>query len=202
MLRSAQLTQNTISHARTPEIMSKNPAHSTQSQASAATTSEFQVEIDDSQHVLKVDHEHVAEVVRQVLAIERCASATISVAIVDNETIHDLNQRYLQHDDPTDVLSFLLESELDPAVLPIPKGSPRGMGLRIDGEIIVSAEMAKKVAAKYRWQPVDEFTLYIVHGLLHLCGYDDLSNKEQFVMRQREQEILKTWKLTPHYADE
>ncbi len=178
------------------------PARRSFPQSIPVKSAEFQVDIDDSQDVLKVDPEYIAEVVRQVLAIERCASATISVAIVDNETIHDLNQRYLQHDDPTDVLSFLLESELDPAVLPIPKGAPRGTGLRIDGEIIVSAEMAKQVAAKYRWRPVDELTLYIVHGLLHLCGYDDLSNKEQPLMRQREQEILKTWKLTPHYADE
>jgi probable rRNA maturation factor len=165
------------------------------------TPTEFEVEIDDSQDVLKVDHEYLAEVVRQVLASERCTRATISVAIVDNQTIHDLNQRYLQHDFATDVLSFLLESELDPAVLPIPKGAPRGTGLRIDGEIIVSAEMAKQVAVKYRWRPFDELMLYIVHGLLHLCGYDDLSPKEQSVMRQREREILKTWNLTPYYAD-
>ena len=178
------------------------PAHRPQPHSIPITSAEFQVDIDDSQDILKVDHEHLAEIVRQVLAIERCASATISVAIVDNETIHDLNRRYLQHDYETDVLSFLLESELDPSSLPIPKDAPRGTGLRIDGEIIVSAEMAKQRAAKYRWRPINELTLYIVHGLLHLCGYDDLSDKEKSVMRRREQDVLKTWNLTPHYADE
>lgn len=160
----------------------------------------YVVEIDDSQKTLSVDHRRLCDVVRSVLAAERCASASIGLAIVDNETIHDLNIRYLQHDYPTDVLSFLLESELDEASLPIPKGSPRGCGTRLEGEIIVSAEMAKEFAAKYRWKPLDELTLYVVHGLLHLCGYDDRSSKELAVMRQRESEVLAEWNLTPHYA--
>lgn len=163
--------------------------------------SRYDVEIDDSQKTLKVNHGRVRDIVRSVLAAERCVSATISVAIVDNATIHDLNARYLQHDYPTDVLSFLLESELDPASLPIPKGARRGCGKRIEGEIVISADMAKQTAAKYRWSPLDELTLYLVHGLLHLCGYDDLTAKEQTLMRQRETEVLAEWNLTPHYSE-
>lgn len=161
----------------------------------------YEVEIDDSQKVLKVDHRRLVDVVRSVLAVEKCVSASISIAIVDNETIHDLNIRYLQHDYPTDVLSFLLEEELDPDSLPIPKGSPRGCGKRIEGEIILSSEMAKQMAAKYRWRPLDEVTLYVVHGLLHLCGYDDMTRKEQASMQQREREVLADWGLSPHYAE-
>lgn len=160
----------------------------------------YEVEVDDSQKSLILDHSRLCDVVRSVLADERCAFAVISLAIVDNETIHDLNVRYLQHDYPTDVLSFLLDSELDQASLPIPKGAPRGCGKRLEGEIIVSAEMAKELASKYRWQALDELTLYVVHGLLHLCGYDDRSTKELALMRQRESEVLAEWNLTPHYA--
>ena len=134
-------------------------------------TKHFQVDIDDSQNVLKVDHQHLKDVVRQTLAAEQCESATISVALVDNETIQDLNRRYLQHDFETDVLSFLLDSELaNLSRLPIPPDAPCGTGKRLDGEIIVSVEMACQTAAKYRWRPEDELTLYVVHGLLHLCG--------------------------------
>jgi probable rRNA maturation factor len=161
----------------------------------------YLVEIDDSQKALSVDCPRLCDVVRSVLAAERCVAATISLAIVDNATIHDLNNRYLQHDFPTDVLSFLLESELDAVSLPVPKGSPRGCGLRLEGEIIVSAEMAKQLAAKYRWKPLDELTLYVVHGLLHLCGYDDRSSKELALMRQRESEMLAEWNLSPHYVE-
>ena len=161
----------------------------------------YEVQIDDSQKVLKVDHRRLVDIVRSVLAAEKCVSATISIAIVDNRTIHDLNVRYLQHDYPTDVLSFLLEEELDTDSLPIPKGSPRGCGKRIEGEIILSSEMAKQMAIKYRWRPLDEVTLYVVHGLLHLCGYDDMSRKDQASMQQREREVLADWGLAPHYAE-
>lgn len=161
----------------------------------------YQIEIDDSQKILKVNHDRLADVVRWVLAAEKCVSASISLAIVDNQTIHDLNARYLQHDYPTDVLSFLLEEEMDSASLPIPKGSPRGQGKRLEGEIIFSAEMAKQIAGKYHWQPLDELTLYVVHGLLHLCGYDDVSRKEETLMRKRECEVLADWGLAPHYAE-
>jgi probable rRNA maturation factor len=168
----------------------------------AEIATRYQVDIDDEQKSLKVDHKRIAEITRELLAAEKCVSATISIAIVDNDTIHDLNQRYLQHDYATDVLSFLLECEIEPESLPIPKSAPRGAGKRIEGEIIVSAEMAQELATKYRWQPLDELTLYVVHGLLHLCGYDDLSAKELKVMRLREQEVLKAFSLTPHYAEE
>ena len=166
-------------------------------------TKRFHVDIDDSHNVLKVDHKHLQDVVRQTLTAEQCKSATISVALVDNGTIHDLNRRYLQHDFETDVLSFLLDSELaDLSQLPIPPDAPRGTGKRLDGEIIVSVEMACQTAEKYHWRPEDELTLYVVHGLLHLCGYDDRSEAERRRMRQREHEVLQLWNLIPHYADE
>lgn len=185
---SKSVTRSTKSNALAPEILPD-------------WVSRYEVEIDDSQKVLKVDPRRLVDVVRSVLAAEKCVSASISLAIVDNEMIHELNVRYLQHDFPTDVLSFLLEEELDPDSLPIPKGSPRGCGKRIEGEIILSAEMAKQNAVKYRWQPLDEVTLYVVHGLLHLCGYDDMTRKQQALMQQRESEVLADWGLAPHYAE-
>ena len=161
----------------------------------------YEVEVNDSQKILKVEPQRLADVVRSVLAAEKCVYAAISLAIVDNKTIHELNVRYLQHDYATDVLSFLLEEEMNAASLPIPKGSPRGCGKRIEGEIVLSTEMAKKMATKYRWQPLDEVTLYVVHGLLHLCGYDDVSLKEETLMRKREREVLAAWGLSPHYVE-
>ena len=68
------------------------------------------------------------------------AEATISVALVDNRAIHRLNRRHLKHDYETDVLSFLLR-------IAIRRSDDRakgrgGKGCRIDGEIVISAEMA------------------------------------------------------------
>lgn len=147
----------------------------------------YQVDVADNQECLLVDAEAVRDVVRQTLAAEKVVAATISIAIVDNSTMHELNRQYLNHDYETDVLSFLLESSGgDDEVF----GIPRGTGRTIDGEIIVSSEYAAKLAPEFGWTPHEEMTLYIVHGLLHLCGYDDLAEMELSVMRQREREVF------------
>jgi probable rRNA maturation factor len=150
----------------------------------------YEIEIADNQECLTIDEEFVTEIVRQTLQTEQVSSATISVAIVDNAQIHELNRQYLNHDYETDVLSFLLEEPTDqqhnPSTDAPPTDAPRGAGKTIDGEIIVSTEMAIDMAADYSWEAMDELTLYIVHGLLHLCGYDDLTVEELPIMRARE----------------
>lgn len=161
----------------------------------------YGVAIDDSQKALKVNHGRLVDVARSVLAAEQVVSTTISLAIVDNDLMHELDIRYLEHKFPTDVLSFLLEEEFDADSLPIPKGSPRGYGKRLEGEVILSAEMAKQSAAKYGWKPLDELTLYVVHGILHLCGHGDMTRKTQAAMQQREREVLADWGLSPHYSE-
>ena len=125
---------------------------------------------------------------RLTLAAENVAQATISLAFVDNATIHDLNRRHLSHDYETDVLSFLLDCEqvrTAESTLPRP-----GDGKALDGEVVVSAEMAAQRAAEFGWNPHDELSLYIVHGLLHLAGYDDSTSAERSRMQQREREVL------------
>ncbi len=145
------------------------------------------IDIADSQDSLEVDAEVLEDIIRNVLVAEEVTSAEISVAIVDNPTIHELNRQYLEHDYETDVLSFLLECEPEPSPN---EDVPRGRGKRIEGEIIVSAEMACQCAADFSWSPWEEFVLYIVHGLLHLTGYDDLSESERELMQSREQQML------------
>ncbi len=166
------------------------------------------IDVSDSQSVLSLEEVFLREVVEQTLEAEQVLSAEISLAIVDNPMIRELNIRYLEHDYDTDVLSFLFDSEggdeqearaAERAGL---EGRPRGAGKRIEGELIVSAEMANDQAQEFAWNPRDELVLYIVHGLLHLTGYDDQSPTEKRIMRRREREILAIWGLTPHYADE
>ena len=145
----------------------------------------YEIDIADNQECLTIDVESVRSIVRQTLQTEQVSSATISVAIVNNSQIHKLNRQYLNHDYETDVLSFLLEESRDESGRS-ESDSPRGAGKTIDGEVIVSSEMAIDMAADYSWGAMDELTLYIVHGLLHLCGYDDLTAEEMPVMRARE----------------
>jgi probable rRNA maturation factor len=138
------------------------------------------------------------QVARRVLAEEQVAGAEISVALVDDPAIHDINRQYLGHDYPTDVISFLLEcepAEEDSAIGKLP--SLRGKGKRLDGELIISTETAIQEAKNYGWSPREELVLYLIHGLLHLVGYDDLSSTEQSVMRARERAMLALFQITP-----
>lgn len=162
----------------------------------------YQIDLCNSQERFEVDETFLEEVARRTLEDERVASAVISVALMDNAAIHELNRQYLGHDYETDVLSFLLECQAPDEPLTGDAPAPRGAGKRIEGEVILSVEMAAQLAEEFRWSIRDETVLYLVHGLLHLCGYDDLTPTEKRVMRARERDILRLWGLTPHYADQ
>jgi len=143
-----------------------------------------EIAVSDCQQILEIDTQWVRRIVVDVLRHEGVEQAEVSVALVDDPTIHELNRRHLDHDYPTDVLSFPLT---DPGAE------------SLEGEIVISTETAVREAAAYHWQPRDELLLYLVHGLLHLCGYDDHDDADRARMRQREAEILQIWDLTPNY---
>ncbi|MCA9000118.1 MAG: rRNA maturation RNase YbeY [Planctomycetaceae bacterium] len=158
---------------------------------------DYFVEIADQQGILSIDEDWLRRVVEQTLKEERVVIAEIVVALVNDARIHEVNREHLEHDYPTDVISFVYESSR----VKEPASELRGDGLSLDGELVISTETAVREASIYGWEPEDELTLYVVHGLLHLCGYDDLSPEERQLMRTREQLILKNWNLLPHYKD-
>jgi probable rRNA maturation factor len=130
--------------------------------------------------------------------MEQVAAAVLSISIVDNAAIHSLNRDHLQHDYPTDVISFQLDfSKDDDQLSELPAA-----GASIEGEIIACAEMAASMAADGQWSVQDELTLYVIHGLLHICGYDDLNPDDKDVMRSRERTILSSLGLTAVYSED
>jgi probable rRNA maturation factor len=133
------------------------------------------VEVSDTQAHLRVDAGFLAGIARRTLEAEGIARAELSIGLVDDATIRVLNRRHLGHDWPTDVISFVL-SEPGEAVL--------------DGEVVLSAETAAATARGVGADARAELALYLVHGLLHLCGYDDRTAAEATAMRRREAEIL------------
>lgn len=160
-----------------------------------------QIDIANEQDLLDVDNDYINGVVTHVLLSEKVAAAEISIALIDDSHIHELNRTYLNHDYETDVLSFLLEESggvpTDTGEACIAADKRRGEDKRIVGEVIVSTETAIRSAANYNWRPIDELTLYLVHGVLHLLGYDDLTENELEIMRLRENELLSHWQLSP-----
>jgi probable rRNA maturation factor len=136
----------------------------------------IKVSIATPQEQVPIDRAQMRHLVRTVLEGEGEADAEISLAFVDNPTIHQLNKRYLNHDEPTDVLTFTLS----------------GAGARkLEGELVIGAEVAR-VQAETRGHAVEaELALYVIHGLLHLCGFDDTSERAATQMRERERHYLR-----------
>jgi probable rRNA maturation factor len=157
---------------------------------SKINASPYSIAIASRQRAVRIDRRRLTRLARSVLSREGVARAEISVAIVDDAQIHVINRQFLNHDCPTDVISFLLDGGGSATARRIGR---RGAGISIGGEIVISAETARRSARDYRTTPARELELYLVHGLLHLCGYDDLSPSEKRLMRRREAEALREW---------
>ena len=162
------------------------------------TDAAYGIAVHDGQHRHAIDAGRLEAVAADVLRHEGVATAEVSVALVDGTAMRRLNREHLGHDYDTDVLSFLLDvsgpdGDTDP--------DRRGAGKTLDGEVVISTDVAAKAAEEFRWEVEDEVILYLVHGLLHLAGYDDLTEPEKAVMRRRERDHLARWGLTPAYAE-
>lgn len=134
----------------------------------------FRVSVAVPQDLVPVDRGLMRRVARAVLEGEGEDNAEISLAFVDNPTIHRLNKQYLDHDEPTDVLSF-----------------PLGEGKRgLAGELVIGAEVAREQAGARGHDVQAELALYVIHGLLHLCGLDDKTTAGAADMHRRERHYL------------
>jgi probable rRNA maturation factor len=143
----------------------------------------IRIDIADEQETHQVDYERLMNAVRLILTDAGYSSGEVSLAIVDDAAMHALNRRYLQHDYPTDVLSFVLEADKT----------------RLDAQLIVSADYAAREAPTFGWSLDDELLLYTIHGALHLVGYDDLEPELKTEMRERETHYLAQFGLPPHF---
>lgn len=135
----------------------------------------FRVEISSTQSHVAVDTVALRALAAHVLRCEGIARAEVSVGLVDDAAIAPINWRYLNHQGPTDVITFPLS----------PPDSDE-----LAGEIVISAETAAREAAARGLDPADELRLYLVHGLLHLCGLDDRDENDRRRMHARQDELL------------
>ena len=135
----------------------------------------LEIELANRQTRHAIDGDRLVAAARMVLEEEGISRATLSIAVLSDKAIRQLNRRYLQHDYATDVLSFLLDS---------------GSGW-LEGEIVVSADTAATQAPQYGFSPQDELLLYIVHGALHLVGFDDTTPTARRKMQARQRRYLR-----------
>ena len=143
------------------------------------------IAIHSPQEIIPIDRGRLRDIARAVFDGEAVKDYDISLAFVDNPTIHRLNKLYLDHDVPTDVISF-----------PYSNAGAKNL----EGELVIGVEIARDQAAERGHDVQIELALYVIHGLLHLCGYDDKSAKDEATMRERERHYLTQLGL-PDIAD-
>lgn len=143
----------------------------------------IEIEIADEQEALEVSEELIRSAVSAVLAKDSITNAEMSIALVDDETIHGINRQFLSHDYPTDVISFPLSD------------SPA----KLEGEIVLSVDTAIREARKVEgtWDSQKEVLLYVIHGMLHLIGFDDHCDEDLTDMRLAEVECLRAIGIEP-----
>lgn len=121
-------------------------------------------------------HGTPAACVRQVLDAEGVRRGEVGVIFHDSRSSRAMNRRYLRHDAVTDVISFPLEYSGD----------------RLEGEIYVNLDRARRQAREYGVSLAQEIARLVIHGALHLAGYDDRSPAERAHMTRREDYFLRT----------
>jgi probable rRNA maturation factor len=156
----------------------------------------------DEQTDVEVDVGRWVRLASLVLDEERAlqrfgADVEMSLLFVDEDTITDLNERFLGATGPTDVLAFPMDDDLPPGGRQPDQGG-RGPGAPSDpgdpptllGDVVVCPAVANRQAVERGKPSVDEIALLVVHGVLHLLDYDHAEADEAALMRRREQELL------------
>lgn len=111
----------------------------------------------------------------------------LSIAVVSIEEMADLNTRYRGKEGPTDVLSFGCD---DPCAVVSPEE------FVTLGDVVIAPEVAEEQAAEYGHTVEEELNLLLVHGVLHLLGYDHEADEDASAMQERERALLEAWELT------
>ena len=133
------------------------------------------IEITCQSGLPRINSKNIRIILRKILQLLKLNSACVSVVLCGNKFIKPLNRKFFKKFRATDVISFPLRDSINSQYL---------------GEIVVSVEQAKKMCTVFgkKWQ--EELTLYLVHGILHLTGYNDIRKREREKMERKQEEIL------------
>ena len=133
------------------------------------------IEITCRQYPARINFKNVRIILREILLLLGLKTFCISVVFCDNKFISKLNRKFFKKSHTTDVISFPLQDDAVSKYL---------------GEIVISVEQAKRMCDVYGKKWREELTLYLIHGILHLVGYNDIKKKERAVMERKQEEIL------------
>jgi rRNA maturation RNase YbeY len=149
--------------------------------------------LQNQQRGVAINRDWLGRTAEAILAAAGAGAAELSLMLVSDRRMRALNRRYRKKDRPTDVLAFPLAPSL---TLP-PRGGGQGEGARLGspptllGDVVISIPTAKRQAAAFGHSLRDEVARLLVHGVLHLLGYDhERSARDASVMARKERAIL------------
>ena len=152
------------------------------------------VEIRNQQKKIPLNPSRIIKIVKKVLKHEGVLKAELSIVFLTDRKIRLLNKKFLKRDNATDVLSFdyTEPSRGDPAKSSKRSSTSPGQSIyaKLEGEVVISAATAYTNARQFNTSPDKEIMLYVIHGILHLLGYDDHSAKDKKRMRGKECELM------------
>jgi len=146
-----------------------------------AITTLMQIQIENKQTKIKIKRRKIRSAVLKILKIMDCANKEISISFVDDIEIKQLNNQYLQRDNSTNVLSFSLQ-----------EGKYGNINPNILGDIVISAETAQRDAAIGDLSLYEEIDFLIIHGVLHLLGFnhEKTTKAQKTKMQMKERELF------------
>lgn len=130
-----------------------------------------------SQKYLSLSETSVKDLVKDFTVFAQVDYDEVSIHFVDTQTISDLHAQFFDDPSPTDCITF-------------PMDAPDVEGYRMMGDVFVCPETAAHFVKDHGGDVYQEITLYVIHGLLHLLGYDDIQEDDEKAMRAAEKEYL------------
>jgi probable rRNA maturation factor len=127
-----------------------------------------------------VDYDYLDGVIEETLHHEKAVGSLYSIVLVGEEEIQNLNRDYRGIDAVTDVISFAFEDN----------GNVLPKGVRMLGDIYICIPRMQEQAKNYGHSEKRELSFLVVHGLLHLLGYDHMTKEDEQVMFRLQDEIL------------
>lgn len=141
----------------------------------------MKIQIENRQAKFKIDRRNIRNTVSIIFNVLNFSDKEISISFTDDETIKQLNKQYLGRNNPTNVLSFSMR-----------EGDFGNINPKIMGDIIISLETAHRDAVKGNLSMEQEIDFLLIHGILHLSGYnhENTSKEEAAKMKHKEIELF------------
>lgn len=139
------------------------------------------IAIDNRQKKIKLDLTRIRRSLKRLMKELRCEEGDLSLLLVDDDQIREINRTYLKRDRSTNVISFAMT-----------EGEFGTVNPRLLGDIVLSVETAARDAATGCLDLMDEVEFLLIHGLLHLLGYEHekAAAAESRKMKTRERELF------------